>query len=204
MLGLLATATLQDVQQARSVTAADLQDWHMQLFLTLAVLLELANRSGMQAEQCSAAAEGAAQKATQNSADPRQGHMQQTSSSTHFSVQQAPAARALTNSKDKPAEVSSLTAGLRTAAPSDAPWRAVVAAKKQLERYVDTAVHLLALMMLHNPYVAHSFLAADSVTKGQQALPLQHWIRVSGLPQCALQKMPVANLYGPGLHCITI
>jgi hypothetical protein len=199
VLGLLASASPQELQEAGSLTVADLQDWHVRLFEHISPLLELAKREEQlpsdqqRSEPYNAAAAEIAATATW-AGQPGAGDcdIQQTqqtsSSSSQHSGEPMSSAGAPAPAEEQQVMSNSTAAGLAGEGhPPDAAGTAASClavhqeAKQQLEHCVDAAVRVVALLMLHSPLTSNEVAASNLVTKTQAAAPPQHWLMVSSI-----------------------
>jgi hypothetical protein len=198
LLGLLASASPQEVQEAVSLIVADLQDWHVRLFEDISPLLELAKREQQlpSDQQCSepynaaAAAEIAATATWASQPGAGDCDIQQTqqtsSSSSQHSEEPMSSAGTPAPAEEEQVLTNTTAAGLAgDGHPPDAAGAATSClavhqeAKQQLEHCVDAAVRVVALQMLHSPLTSNEVAASNLVTKTQAAAPSQHWVMVS-------------------------
>jgi hypothetical protein len=196
VLGLLASASPQDVQEAGSLTVEDLQEWHVRLFENISPLLELAKREQQptstqqhsRAYNAAAAAETAMCAGQPGIGDCDAQPTQQTSSSSSSQHSEQPHSSAATPAPAEEAQqvlTHSTAAGLAGEADGAGAAASCLEAKQQLEYCVDAAVRVIALLMLHSPVTSNAVAATNLVSNTQAAAPPQHWLMVRAMTRQA-------------------
>uniref|UniRef100_A0A383VFA3 Uncharacterized protein n=1 Tax=Tetradesmus obliquus TaxID=3088 RepID=A0A383VFA3_TETOB len=199
VLGLLASATREEVQQAVLTTPEQLRESYVDFFRVIAPLVELAWRS---AETTAAAAEagdasqpgcctasaaaGASKDVIASSKDAGVQRLSGQSSQSSINRCAAPTAVAGSDASGAAAAVDAEPPAAAAAAAAAAGCGAceypagmqttVDAALAELHCRVDASLRFNALILLHNPLVIYSIAATNAATGEVAMAPPHHWL----------------------------
>jgi hypothetical protein len=205
---LLASATLQDVQQAIQITPQGFQEFLVHTFRAMTSLLELSKRSWpvIDGRDCchdsAGCGSGVAKRRSQYTAEDEQQQQQAltgSSSSGGESKGRTTSSGGCTPSIGSGCDTDSGggTAAAATAAAAaatvddtgiaddgssgvDALRAAAASARQQLELQVDHYLRFAFLVLIHNTLTIYSVGATNLVTSETAVAPPQHWLQVIG------------------------